>query len=147
MRKPAKFSVVFEKFFNNVRPIDESALEDITQCKVLHEHGIITLLIEVNNTMKKMANCKAAVDKKIPLEAYKYLTGDNFDSVYTIIDDFWNDTHNPDEFHVAKLCIFPKKGNLRLWKNYWVYASSMLPRKLSACLSLISANQSSNNMV
>ena len=65
-----------------------------------------------------MANRKAAGDNKIPLEAYKYLTGDNFNSFYSIIVDFWNDTHNPDEFHVAKLCILPKKGNLRLTKNY-----------------------------
>ena len=36
----------------------------------------------------------------------------------TIVVDFWNDTHDPDEFHVAKLCILPKKGDLRLTKNY-----------------------------
>ena len=112
------FCKYFEKVFNNIRPIDESVLEDISQRDVLHEHGSIPLPMEVKNAMTRMANRKAAGDNKIPLEAYKYLTGDNFDSFYSIIVDFWNDTHNPDEFHVAKLCILPKKGNLRLTKNY-----------------------------
>ena len=68
--------------------------------------------------MKRMANREADSDNKIPLETYKYLTGENFDSFYTIIVAFWNDTHNPDEFHAAKMCILPKKGNLRFPKNY-----------------------------
>ena len=69
---------------------------------MLHEHGSIPLPLEVKNAMTITANRKAAGDNKIPLEAYKYLTGDNFGSFYTIIVDFWNDTHDLDEFHVAK---------------------------------------------
>ena len=110
--------LVFEKVFNNIRPIHESALEDISNHKVLHEHGIIPLPIEVQNAMKRMANRKAAGDNETSLKAYKYLTVDNSDSFYTIIVDFWNDTHNTDEFHVAKLCILPKKCNFCLLKNY-----------------------------
>ena len=66
--------------------------------------------------MIRMANRKAAGDNKIPLETYMYVTGNNFNSFYTIIVDFWNDTHDPDEFHIAKLCVLPKKGNLHLPK-------------------------------
>ena len=66
-----------------------------------------------------MVNRKAAGDNKIPLKVYTFLTGNNFDSFYTFTVDFWNDTHDPDEFHVAINCAFyPKKGNLRLLKNY-----------------------------
>ena len=68
--------------------------------------------------MTRMANRKAAGDNNPPLKVYKYLTGDNFDCFYTIIVGIWNDTHDPDEFHVAKMCILPKKGNLCLAKNY-----------------------------
>ena len=65
-----------------------------------------------------MANREAASDIKMPLEASKYLTSDNVDSFCDTIVDFWNDTHDPDEFHVAKLCILAKKGNLCLPKHY-----------------------------
>ena len=41
--------------------------------------------MEVKNAMTRMANRKAAGDNKIPLEAYKYLTGDNYDSLYTLL--------------------------------------------------------------
>ena len=65
-----------------------------------------------------MANRKAAGENKIPLEAYKYLSDGNFDYFYGIIIDFWMFTNDPDEFHTAKLCILPKKGDLKLPKNY-----------------------------
>ena len=45
-------------------------------------------------------------------------TGDNFNAIYDIIVDFWNDNHDPYEFHIAKLRILAKKGNPRLPKNY-----------------------------
>ena len=67
--------------------------------------------------MKRMANRKAVGETKISIKAYKYLTGDNFDSFHTIVVDFWNDTHDPDKFHVATLRILPQKGNLCLPKN------------------------------
>ena len=42
----------------------DSVLEDISQYEVLHKHGIIPLLIEVKNAVKRMANGKAAGDNK-----------------------------------------------------------------------------------
>ena len=105
---------------------------------MLHKHGIIPLPVEVQNAMKRVANRKAFGDNKILLEAYKYLAGDNFDSFYTIVVDFWNDTHNPNEFHVAELCILPKKCNLCLPKNY--RGICLLDVALKA-ISVIIANQ------
>ena len=43
---------------------------------------------------------------------------DNFDYFYGIIIDFWLLTNDPEDFHTAKLCILPKKGDLKLPKNY-----------------------------
>ena len=80
-----------------------------------------------------MANGKAASDNKTPLEAHKYLTGDNFNALHDIIVDFWKETHDLYEFHVSRLCILAKKGKLHLPKNYWgIYASWTLPQKLLA---------------
>ena len=114
-----KFSVSISRKFSTTPDRNRQASPgDISQCEVLHEHGSITLPIEVQKAMKRMVNRKAACDNKTPLEAYKYLTGDNFDSFYTIIVNFWNDIHDPDEFHAAKLCNLPKTVNLCLPKNY-----------------------------
>ena len=108
----------FEKVFNNIRPIDDSVLEGISQRETMEELGGAPHPLEVKNAMKKMANRKAAGENKIPLEAYKYLANANFDHFYGIIIDFWTHTNDPEEFHTAKLCILPKKGDLKLPKNY-----------------------------
>ena len=107
-----------EKVFNIIRPIDESVLGGLAQRETMEELGGTPHPREVKDTMHKMANRKAAGENKILLEAYKYLSDENFNYFYGIIIDFWMLSHDPDEFHTAKLCILPKKGDLKLPKNY-----------------------------
>jgi len=56
----------FEKVFNNVRPIDESALEDVTQRETMEEHGVTPHPMEVKNAMKQLPIGKQQVNIRSP---------------------------------------------------------------------------------
>ena len=49
-----------KKVFNNIRPIDESVLEDISQRETMEELGVAPHPLDVRNAMKKKANRKVA---------------------------------------------------------------------------------------
>ena len=59
--------VFFTKVFNNIRPIDDSILDSIAQRETLKNLGVAPTIMEVRNSMKKMANRKAACGNKVSL--------------------------------------------------------------------------------
>ena len=67
---------------------DSSILDSIAQRETLENLGVAPTITEVRNATKKMANRKAAGDKKVPLEGYKYLSDDNFSHLYDVVADF-----------------------------------------------------------
>ena len=67
------FCKYFEKVLNNIRPIDESALEDISQREVPHDRGIIPLPMKVQNAMKRWPIAKLLVTIKSPLRPISIL--------------------------------------------------------------------------
>ena len=95
---------------------------------------------------ERMAIRKAAGDNKILLEAYKYLTGDNFD--YFILLLLISGIRTIQLSSMLLNCAFyPKKVTSTCQRITRVCASRMLPRKSSARLLLIDVNQSSCSMV
>ena len=52
-------------------------------------YGFTPTETEVLEALSKMSNRKAAGPNNIPLEAYKYLSDENFEHFYDTIISFW----------------------------------------------------------
>ena len=106
------FCDYFTKACNNIRPTGNSILNNIAQRETLENLGVTPTITEVRNATKIMANRKAAGEKIVSLERYKYLPDINFTHLYNVVVEFWREDDDPPEFHEAKLCIIEKKGDL-----------------------------------
>ena len=118
------FCNYFEKVFNNIRPIDESVLEVITQCEVVHEHGVISLPIDIKSAMKRCDNKKPKRPSNILLVTIWILL------MILLLTSGMILTIQMSSM-LLYCAFYPNSYNLCLPKSYWVYASWMLPQKLS----------------
>jgi hypothetical protein len=100
--------------------------------------------IEIQHALRKMQYEKSPGTNGIPTEAFKCLTGTNYQFFEDTITVFWkNDQFQPIDFQQIKLSVLPKKGNLsdpNKWRGIALgdiaakCISSIIATRLTKCL-------------
>ena len=108
-----------KEVFDRASVFDQQAINDLHQREVDTELGGLPTIEEFERAVKRAKPRKAPGENGIPAEAYKNMTEDNLLFLHEKLLQLWKDpSYIPPGWRVCVLKLLPKKGDLRLPKNW-----------------------------
>jgi Reverse transcriptase (RNA-dependent DNA polymerase) len=108
-----------EEVFGRTSAYDPQALTSLPLLPEVSSLGFPPSRSELDTAINHMASHKAPGKNGIPAEAYKALNEQNRTTIHTLLLKYWTQGEfDSADWHTTMLKLLPKKGNLRLPKNW-----------------------------